>query len=222
MDVEPSSVPPSIPLTRISPTNVLSEASSQPAPITIGQIIQDTAASRNHLLGYPSSGVSRQQPGLEDHQHVRPSVIPDPYSESSNIRTETINTDQNSNTQSPSSLGLHLDGVPGSSRVSAAGQFEETPRSPDSVRSAFQKTIQDTLISTAERQLESFRNQNHLQFRKIQNSTSTRVVNSRDPTRVPAKNKEQTPQNKNFMAKNAHTDTLDPTGARTKRCVDPW
>ena len=195
MDVEPSSVPPSIPLTRISPTNVLSEASSQPAPITIGQIIQDTAASRNHLLGYPSSGVSRQQPGLEDHQHVRPSVLPDPYSESSNIRTETINTDQNSNTQSPSSLGLHLDGVPGSSRVSAAGQFEETPRSPDSVRSAFQKTIQDTLISTAERQLESFRNQNHLQFRKIQNSTSIviRVVNSRDPT-----------------------------GARTKRCGDPW
>ena len=186
MDVEPSSVPPSIPLTRISPTNFLSEASSQPAPITIGQIIQDTPASRNHLLGYPSSGASRQQPGLEDHQHVRPSVIPDPYAESSNIRTETINTDQNSNTQSPSSLGLHLDGVPGSSRVSAAGRFEETPRSPDSVRSAFQKTIQDTLISTAERQLESFRNQNHLQFRKIQNSTSIviRVVNSRDPSRI--------------------------------------
>ena len=169
MDVEPSSVPPSIPLTRISPTNFLSEASSQPAPITIGQIIQDTAASRNHLLGYPS-----QQPGLEGHQDVRSSVIPDPYSESSNIRTETINTDLNENTQPSSSLGFHLDGVPGSSGVSTVGQFEETPRSPDSVQSAFQKTIQDTLISTAERQLESFRNQNHLQFRKIQNDTSIR------------------------------------------------
>ena len=169
MDVEPSSVPPSIPLTRISPTNFQSEASNRPAPITIGQIIQETAASRNHLLGYPSSGVGGQQPGLEGHQDVRSSVIPDPYSESSNIRTETINTDPNENTQPSSSLGFHLDVVPGSSGVSTVGQFEETPRSPDSVQSAFQKRIQDTLISTAERQLESFRNQNHLQFRKIQN-----------------------------------------------------
>ena len=47
--------------------------------------------------------------------------------------------------------------------------MDETPRSPDSGQIAFQKRIQDTLISTAERQLESFRNQNHLQFRNIQN-----------------------------------------------------
>ena len=170
MDVVPSipSVPPSIPLTRIPSSSIQSEASDRPAPITIGQIIHETAATRNHLLGYPSAGLGGQPSGLDEHNPVRQSVIPNHFTDSSNIRTETINTDPNENP----SLSLHLDGVPGSSGVSAStvGQFDETPRSPDSVQSAFQKRIQDTLISTAERQLESFRNQNHLQFRKIQNS----------------------------------------------------
>ena len=103
---------------------------------------------------------------MDEHDQVRQSVLPNHYSESSDqIRSETINTDQNENTSQPT-LNLHL---PGGSSQYNAGSMDETPRSPDSGQIAFQKRIQDTLISTAERQLESFRNQNHLQFRNIRN-----------------------------------------------------
>lgn len=101
---------------------------------------------------------------MDEHDQIRQSVLPNHYSESS-VRSETINTDQNENTSQPT-LNLHL---PGASSQYNAGSMDETPRSPDSGQIAFQKRIQDTLISTAERQLESFRNQNHLQFRNIQN-----------------------------------------------------
>ena len=169
--VPSSSVPPSVPLTRIPSIGI--DQSETPirnrpvitAPITIGQIIQETEASRKHLLGRPStSGLNGH--GLDEHDQIRQSVLPNHYSESSDqIRSETINTDQNENTSQPT-LNLHL---PGASSQYNAGSMDETPRSPDSGQIAFQKRIQDTLISTAERQLESFRNQNHLQFRNIRN-----------------------------------------------------
>lgn len=161
---EPSSVPPSIPLIRIPPTESETTTGIRPAPITVGQIIQETSSHRSHLIGYPSSGHNGQS-GLDG--QVRQSVLSNHYSKSSELRTETINTDPNDNVHPTLNLRLDGQGLPGSSAATAS-QFDETPRSPDSVQSAFQKRIQDTLISTAERQLESFRNQNHLQFRNIQ------------------------------------------------------
>ena len=178
---EPSSVPPSIPLIRIPPTESETTTGIRPAPITVGQIIQETSSHRSHLIGYPSSGHNGQS-GLDG--QVRQSVLSNHYSKSSELRTETINTDPNDNVHPTLNLRLDGQGLPGSSAATAS-QFDETPRSPDSVQSAFQKRIQDTLISTAERQLESFRNQNHLQFRNIQKTWTPSYPN---PTRIGSSN----------------------------------